>query len=283
VLQAPDNGYRTGKVLAHGFGPDPQAPDYTLLQGDITEAYSKKVKQVTRSFVFLNLRDKQVPAALVVLDRVVSTDPAFQKYWLLHCLEEPKVESSRAVVDCTLRGARGRLNLDILLPSADNLTLSKVGGPGKEFWVFGTNYENNVEPARLERGSMEPGAWRLEVCPRQAAAEDLFLNVVQVSDRKNGAHWPVSKLEAEGRTGCLITGSMVSWLVLLRRDGTRSDQEVRFRVPGPNPCRVLVTDLSPGRWRAERAGAARTLEVEVTAEAGAAWLEAEAGAWTLRR
>jgi heparin/heparan-sulfate lyase len=197
VLQAPENGYRTGKVLAHGFGPDLQAPDYPLLQGDITEACRKKVKRVTRSFVFLNLRDKQVPAALVVLDRVVSADPAFQKYWLLHCLEEPKVGNSAAVVDCTLHGARERLHLDVLLPSADNLTLSRVGGPGKEFWVFGTNYENNVEPTRLEHGSMEPGAWRLEGCPRQAAAEDLFLKVMQVSDREHGVRWPVSKLEAE--------------------------------------------------------------------------------------
>ena len=79
-------------MLAHGFGPDPQTPDFTLLQGDLTEAYSKKVRQVTRSFVFLNLRNAQVPAALVVFDRVVSADPAFRKYWLLHTLEEPRVD-----------------------------------------------------------------------------------------------------------------------------------------------------------------------------------------------
>jgi hypothetical protein len=103
------------------------------------------------------------------------------------------------------------------------------------------------------------------------------------SSGENGARWPVSKLEAEGRTGCLITGPASSWLVLLRPDGTRSDREVRLQVPGPNPCRALVTDLTPGRWRAERVGAAGTFDVEVTAEAGAAWLEAEAGAWTLRR
>lgn len=283
VLQAPENGYRTGHVLAHGFGPDPQAPDYTLLQGDITEAYSKKVKQVIRSFVFLNLRDKQVPAALVVLDRVVSADPTFQKYWLLHCLEEPTVGDRAAAVNCTLHGARGRLNLDVLLPNGANLALSKVGGPGKEFWVFGTNYENNVEPTRLARSSMEPGAWRLEVSPKQPAIEDLFLNVMQVTDRESGARWPVSKVDAQGRTGCLIAGPATSWLVLMRRDASRSNQEVQFRVPEPNPCRVLVTDLTPGHWRAERAEAARALDIEVTAEAGAAWLQAEPGGWTLHR
>ena len=47
MLLAPENGYRTGKVLAHGFGPDLHVPDFTWLQGDITAAYSRKVKQVT--------------------------------------------------------------------------------------------------------------------------------------------------------------------------------------------------------------------------------------------
>jgi heparin/heparan-sulfate lyase len=112
-LLAPQNGYRTGKILAHGFGPDPHAPDYTLLQGDLTAAYSKKVQAVTRSCVFLNLRNAQVPAALVVFDRVVATQPDFRKYWLLHTLEEPRLESASATVDGTQHDARGRLNLDV--------------------------------------------------------------------------------------------------------------------------------------------------------------------------
>jgi len=88
-LLAPEKGYRTGRVLAHGFGPDARTPAYTLLQGDLTAAYSAKVKAVNRSFVFLNLGDPRVPAALIVFDRVVSTDSAFRKFWLLHTLEEP--------------------------------------------------------------------------------------------------------------------------------------------------------------------------------------------------
>ena len=35
-------GYRTGQVLAHGFGPDPQTPDFTLLQGDLTAPTARK-------------------------------------------------------------------------------------------------------------------------------------------------------------------------------------------------------------------------------------------------
>ena len=39
-LLAPAKGYRTGKVLAHGVGPDATVPDYTLLQADLTAADS---------------------------------------------------------------------------------------------------------------------------------------------------------------------------------------------------------------------------------------------------
>jgi len=283
VLLAPQNGYRTGKVLAHGFGPDPQTPDFTLLQGDITDAYSKKVREVKRSFVFLNLRNPHVPAAMVVFDRVVSADPSFRKYWLLHTLEEPRVESTSAVVDCAQHDSSGRLTLDVLLPSAANADLAKVGGPGKEFWVFGQNYANDVDSQRLERSSMEPGAWRIELSPRIAAAEDLFLNVMQVTDRQSLGRWPVGRLDAGERVGCVIEGPEATWVVLLHKNNQRSAEPVRFAVPGQRSARMLVTDLEPGRWNAQREGSAEILELRVNEDSGAAWFEGPAGTWTISR
>ena len=280
---APENGYRTGKVLAHGFGPDPQTPDFTLLQGDITAAYSKKVRQVTRSFVFLNLRNAQVPAALVVFDRVVSADPAFRKYWLLHTLEEPRVESASAVVDCTQHGNRGRLTLDVLLPPAANADLAKVGGPGKEFWVFGQNYANDVDPQRLERSSHGDRRVADRALAQDAAAEDLFLNVMQVTDRQSPSRWPVRRLDAGDRVGCVIEGPETSWVVLMRKDSQRSAEPVKFTVPGDRPSRMLVTDLTSGPWHAQQEGSAETRDLAVSEDSGVAWFEGPAGTWTLSR
>jgi len=283
TLLAPENGYHTGKVLAHGFGPDPQTPDFTLLQGDLTEAYGKKVRQVTRSFIFLNLRNSQVPAALVVFDRVVSANPAFRKYWLLHTLEEPRVDSTSAVVDCTQHGSSGRLILDTLLPAATNVDLTKVGGPGKEFWVFGQNYANDVDPKRLERSSIETGAWRIELSPKAGAAEDLFLNVLQVTDRQSLVRWPVRAIDAGERVGCLVEGPDASWAVLMRRDNQRSAEPVKFTVPGDRTSHMLVSDLSPGQWRAQREGSDEVRNIAVGEESGTAWFEGPAGTWTLSR
>jgi heparin/heparan-sulfate lyase len=268
-------------VLAHGFGPDAQTPDYTLLQGDLTAAYSKKVRQMTRSFVFLNLHNTQVPAALVVFDRVISADPDFRKYWLLHTLEEPGVEAASATVDCAQHGASGRLNLDVLLPPSPNAALSKVGGPGKEYWVFGTNYANDPDPERVAKGSIETSAWRLELSPQTASAEDHFLTVMRITDRTAPARWPVRRVDIHERTGCLIEGPSASWMILLRRDTTRSASPVEFTVAGPGPTRVLVADLVPGRWQARRAGSLETHRLDVAEDSGTAWFEATAGAWTL--
>lgn len=282
ALLDPAKGYRTGEVSAHGFGPDARAPDYTLLQGDITQAYSAKAKAVTRSFVFLNLRDRQVPAALIVFDRVVSADPALRKYWLLHTQEEPALSKSGATVACTRPGEGGRLNLDVLLPEAPDLDIGAVGGPGKEYWVFGKNEPNDPDRALRTKGSLETGAWRIEVSPKEPAAENLFLTVMQVTDAEGGAHWPVRKVEADGRVGCLIEGPACSWLVLVRRDSARSTQPARFRLPDGKPCRVLVTDLTAGGWVAARAGESATTALTASDDSGAVWFEALPGEWTMR-
>ena len=247
VLLAPKNGYRTGTVRAHGFGPNAQTPEFTLLEGDITAAYSNKVRQVERSFIFLNLHDSKVPAALVVFDRVVASDPQYRKLWLLHSQEEPKVEKASAIVDCTQHGEQGRLVLDVLHPSLDNLELGKVGGPGREFWVFGKNFANDVDPARRGRGSAEPGAWRIVACPKQAAAEDLFLTVMQVTDRQTGGRLAVRRVDTPDRTGCLIDGPHSFWVVLWPRDDRTSKERVTFTVSSPGAGHFLVTQAGTGQ------------------------------------
>jgi heparin/heparan-sulfate lyase len=281
-LLDPAKGYRTGRVLGQGFGPDPLSPAYTFLQGDLTAAYSQKVREVTRAFVFLRLSHPRVPAALIVFDRVVSADPTFRKSWLLHALEEPKLEGNQATLDRTEHGARGRLVLDVLLPAAEHADLAKIGGPGREYWVYGQNFANDVDPERRRRTSHETGAWRLELSPRRPSAEDHFLTVMQVTDHRAPARLSVERVDTATRTGCRIAGSDATWIVLLRRDGRRSADPVTFTAPAGLPARILLTDLTPGRWEARRAGDPSATYFEVAEPSGTGWIEGQAGNWTLR-
>jgi heparin/heparan-sulfate lyase len=281
VLLNPQNGYRTGEVLGHGFGPDEKAPDYTFLQGDLTKAYSNKVTAVTRTFAAFNLKNERVPAALVVFDRVAGADPAFKKFWLLHSMQEPAIDGRSAVVDAPA-GQAGRITLDVLLPGEAHV--EAVGGPGKEFWVFGKNYPNDVRPATKDRGTAEPGAWRIEVSPRNDAREDLFLTVMQVTNRENGEHWPAKPLTTDDRTGCIIEGPEVCWAALFRRDGTRSAAPVQLSLAsGSRSFRCLIAGLAPGSWSATRTGRDDVRKMEVPQSSGVAWFEVPAGDWILRR
>jgi heparin/heparan-sulfate lyase len=281
-LLDPANGYRTGRVLGQGHGPDAREPEFTLLSGDLTPAYGGKVTDVRRSFVFLNLRGGVVPAALIVFDRVVSTNAAFRKTWLLHTIDEPRLTPAGAVVERDGPGGGGRLMLDVLRPARDNLDLAAVGGPGREYEVGGTNFANDPEPRLARNGTPETGAWRIELAPRRPSTEDLFLTVLQTGRRGEEIRHSVSEVTAEGRLGCALACPDGRRTVLFRLDGRRSGEPVRVRVPGEGTMRLLVADLSPGLWRATPDGGPPR-EVRVTDALGAAWIEGPPGPWVLQR
>jgi hypothetical protein len=193
------------------------------------------------------------------------------------------VEDASATVDCTQNGASGRLTLDVLLPPATNATLSKVGGPGKEYWVNGTNYANDPDPERVARSSIETSAWRLELSPKSASAENHFLTVMQMTDRTAPARWPVRRADIGERTGCVIKGPDSAWMVLFKPESGRSANPVEFTVAGPGPTRVLVTDLVPGRWQARRTDSPEIHLLDVAETSGAAWFEAIVGTWIVTK
>ncbi|MBW7998006.1 MAG: heparinase, partial [Candidatus Glassbacteria bacterium] len=152
--------YRTGEVLGRWLGPDPHSPAFSYLKGDITDAYSDKVSQVQRSFVFINRGDSKIPAALAVLDRVTSRADSFRKYWLLHGMEQPQVRGETVRYELSQRGWDGALVNTTILPESDNLVIETVGGPGREFDVFGKNLANGI-PERHDPGDYELGEWRV--------------------------------------------------------------------------------------------------------------------------
>ncbi len=268
-------GYATGKVLAHDFGPDAQRPQYSYLKGDITQAYSDKVRQVVRSFVFLNLDDDARPGVLVVFDRVVASDPAFKKYWLLHSIEEPQIDGPRVSIARTEEGDQGRLYLTALRPAAGNLAIEKIGGPGKEFWVFGRNFPNDIEARR--RASQEPGAWRIEISPQRAAADDSFLNVLQIAAAGAGPPLPSTLVDGDGVIGVKIADRVV----LFSQSGEPLSGEIRFSLEGEGAFQVLLADLAEGKWHVSRGGRPQ-VEIVSGQSGQTAYFAATAGQYVLR-
>ena len=154
------------KLALRGIVAFETNPHYTYSVGDAAIAYDEgKVPEFTRQFLHLQ------PDTIIIFDRVTAGDPDYEKRWLLHTVEEPKVTGETAVVT----HLKGRLFSTTLLPA--DARVEVVGGPGKEFWSDGQNF-----PIANKRKECEPGAWRIEVYPGAPRKRDVFCHVLYVSD-----------------------------------------------------------------------------------------------------
>ncbi len=174
-----------GRCVAFETGPL-----FTYVAGDATPCYRpEKCALALRQFVFV------MPCHFVICDRVVSTKAEFRKEWLLHTQNEPAVEGKEFRAD----HEEGRLICRTLLPK--DAVLSKVGGPGKEFWACGRNWETLPGIMREwgKKGLM--GNWRVEVSPGAPRAADVFLHLIQVGDRTLAAIDHVELVEQAGAVG----------------------------------------------------------------------------------
>ena len=233
--------YQKGEVEAYDFGPCPMKPEYSYLKGDITKAYTDKVKMHRRSFVFLNFNNAQVPAALIVYDYIISSNKDFKKTWLLHTVQEPVFNGNVCTVVRNEKGYNGKLVNTVLLPLPQNTLLEKVGGAGNEFNVSGINYPQRY---RNDNNSYDGAAWRIELSPKTPSETDVFLNVIQVTDAENTGLLQITKIETEQLTGVQIGDR----IVLFAKKGNPENLPVRLNIEGNGTFKVLITDLEKGNW-----------------------------------
>jgi hypothetical protein len=250
-------GYEMGRVLAHEAGPDPRAPDFSYIAGDLTLAYTEKVRRVTRAMVLLNHRQPVYRASMVVFDRVEASNPSFRKTWLLHAIQPPTLDGRTITVVRNEKPYGGKLIVASLLP--ERASLAVVGGPGRTFWVESTR--TNYQPTKPR--PPETGAWRVEVSPDVPAARDQFLHVLTATQAATAGGPSVERVTSPSVTGARVLDRVVLFGAngdLLRRAG--------FTAPGAGGLRFLVCDLQPGRWTARRNGGAAPVASAVVGAAG---------------
>ncbi|MCF0172723.1 MAG: heparinase II/III family protein [Bacteroidales bacterium] len=264
--------YTYGSTLAHGFGPSNITPEYSYLKGDITKAYkSDKAGEVLRSFVFFNTSDATIPGVLIVRDRItvkkvrksIFSTVTPEKYWLLHSVQEPVISGStfdivREGNDLANSGEQfnGKLHCDVLT----NATISKVGGSGNEFYVFGTNYPNGATSSIPDYNN-EKGSWRIQLKASGSNLTDDFLNVIQITDADNTSYYNVQKITATNVLGAQV-GNMAA--IFSADSKNLSSGSITFSVnnaSASNPVKVLVTDLAAGSWRVTNNGSSTTMTV----------------------
>jgi heparin/heparan-sulfate lyase len=199
-------------------------PEFCYAAGDASKSYSpKKLRSFYRQFLHLR------PDTFVIFDRVTATRADLPKAWLLHSISEPRTAKLPGGATFAVEHGGARLLGWTLLPAGAKL--SKVGGPGREYWVNGRNYPPD------KKKDPEAGAWRLEISPPKPAAGDFFLHVLHAS-AGDGARAPAVKLV---RTGAEVEVEIA--------DGARKTSVV-FAASGAPAGRVTMT--SAGRKTIEK-------------------------------
>jgi len=214
---------------------------YTYVAGDATPCYDgKKCKLALRQFVFV------MPDYFVVCDRVTSTRPEYKKEWLLHTQNEPKVTGREFSAD----EGEGRLFCRTLYP--ENAVLTKVGGPGKEFWANGKNWElNDLVKEANEKHKKKTGKayllgnWRMEVSPGTARAEDVFLHLIQVGDRSLKRMTRSRLIEGKNKVGVAFDAGGKSVEITFGTTGAASGRIKITRGPERMVDKDLAADVMP--------------------------------------
>jgi len=255
--------YEAGDILS--FESAPGRFDYVA--ADITAAYNStghadpgnpaKVSSVVRKLIYL-----RQPKAVVVVDRVVTTDPKYPARWLLHTPAKPKTTVERYVtgnspddgiletdnpwLETTFE--RGRLFHQVLLPMGE--PIRKIGGPTYRHYVELSSGGTNLAPEG-ERGSAPPscGLWRTEVTGLHAERDHLFVNVL----------WPrLAEQEAPSRAAVVemrdpgVAVAVGEWIVVAAREG-QFVPPIEYQSPAQVP-QHLVVDVAPrSRWQIETA------------------------------
>jgi len=145
--------------------------NYTLVVGDATKAYSsKKCKLFRRYFLWLKKVKKWSHPVIVIFDEVISTNPNFEKIWLLHSINKPKIEGNLI----TIKNGLGKLWCYIIEPN--NFKLSLVGGKGREFEVNKINFT----PFTIKNKNVDvwSGRWRVELRKNGNSRDTYFLVVL---------------------------------------------------------------------------------------------------------
>lgn len=177
--------------------------EYCYVKGDATKSYSDhKLEGFTREVVFI------FPDYFIILDRVSSTRPDFEKKWLLHTGNEPLINEDEIV---TIQDS-GRLFCKVLSPS--DALIDKVGGPGKEFLVGDRNYFHN---GRIFEGNV-PGDWRIEVRPLELKKDDIFMNFLYTSTIGNETKPKVEKIDTDEAIGVNLELEDVTWEVVFKKE-----------------------------------------------------------------
>ena len=243
-----DPQHHRATVEAEEIDPqNPMTPEYTYIKGDLTNAYSDKISDFKRSFMFLNLDDDTVPAALIVFDKLSVPNPSLEKTWLLHGQDNPEISGSRTIWKSnpytdknTGETYSGKMVHDMLLPAANQADM-KIASSPELGWntIRGVNYPHpELSPDR------EENTYRLEISPKESKETNYFLNVMQVTDEGNTRYLSPELLETSELYGVKIKDRVV----MFSKSGKALSGLTEIKSSNES-LKYTICDIQPGTYK----------------------------------
>jgi heparin/heparan-sulfate lyase len=236
------NKFHNGEVISGAFGPNEQAPLYSYFSVDLTSAFTDKIEKYIRSFTFLNLKNEQIPAVLIILDNMTTSNASFKKYWQINTINSPTINTDNTVtLTNSIREDKsiGKVTLKMLRPKTGNRDLEILSGDDSRS-VFGSDPFTAPRPGMLETNGV-----RMMYSPINANKNDVFLTVFTMSDL-NASELPLSMVELS-KTFILTIGD--DRVVVLNKTKGLLNELISDIVIQDNSRDLLVIGLKHGTWK----------------------------------
>ena len=188
-----------------------------------------------------------------------------KKTFLLHTVTEPKIDGKTV----TEVNGGGKLVLQNVI--GNNVTITKIGGAGKNYWINQNGQDNYVQLDNKYK--RDDGYWgRVEISPATGNATDQLLNVMFVCDADKSPSLKATAIDTDDVKGAVI-GKVAAVFVT---SATRRSTTLTFTAGGSGEYTYYVSGVKAGNWILSVGGA--TKKLSATEDGGFLTFTAPAGA-----
>ncbi|MBP5348829.1 MAG: hypothetical protein J6Z13_00540 [Clostridia bacterium] len=245
--------YVTATVTGHeeGYADGGKTqPVYAYIAGDLTPAYdSSTVSEVTRRMLTVfDTGHPDVPMYFFVFDNIKAKKATFKKTFMLHTVTEPKIYG-KTVTEVV---GNGKLVLQNVI--GNNVTITKIGGAGKNYWINKNGQDNYVQLDN--KYNRDDEYWgRVEISPATGNATDQLLNVMFVCDADKSPSLKATAIDTDDVKGAVI-GKVAAVFVT---NAARRSTTLTFTAGGSGEYTYYVSGVKAGNWILSVGGATKKL------------------------
>lgn len=241
--------YNMGEITGYdmGYSYTDGSPEFGYIAGEITSSYDvETVKYLERRMLTVFTSDPNYPMLFFTFDTIESTDPSFEKTYLLHTTKEPIIDVENMSAD--IREGEGRLFVQSLF-GAD--VMESVGGEGRAYWING--YYNSDGTYVEGKNCVDMYApndnykkfWGRMQLRTSGEATTQMLTAMFVTDASNEETPLFEKFSSDTVYGAKF-GNIYTLFLTTRE---RAYQSFSFETDGVGLSKYYVSGIEAGTWK----------------------------------